>query len=95
MEKLYLVPTPTMEQNKLFKKPCKQIFHFRETKHNFVGIPFITKYVSTVNLLNSKLHIKDKQTKINNTSLTFFQRLNNQPPCFSRFYPIHNQQRKH
>ena len=30
-----------------------------------------------------------------NTSLTFFQRLNKQPPVFSKFYPIYNQQRKH
>ena len=29
-----------------------------------------------------------------NTALTFFQRLNNQPPFFSKFYPIHNQERR-
>ena len=30
-----------------------------------------------------------------NTTLTFFQRLNKQPPFFSKFYPISNQKRKH
>ena len=29
------------------------------------------------------------------TSLTLFQRLNKQPPFFSKFYPIYNQQRKY
>ena len=32
---------------------------------------------------------------MNNTALTFFQRLNKQPPFFSKFYPIDNQERKH
>ena len=30
-----------------------------------------------------------------NTALTFFQRLNKQPPFLSKFYPIYNQERKH
>ena len=30
-----------------------------------------------------------------NTSLTFFQRINKQPPFFSKIYPIYNQERKH
>ena len=30
-----------------------------------------------------------------NTALTFFQRLNKQPPFFSKIYPTHNQERKH
>ena len=30
-----------------------------------------------------------------NTALTFFQRKNKQPPFFSKFYPIYNQERKH
>ena len=30
-----------------------------------------------------------------NTSLKFFQRINNQPPFFSKFYLIYNQERKH
>ena len=29
-----------------------------------------------------------------NTILTFFQRLNKQPPFFSKFYPKYNQERK-
>ena len=45
--------------------------------------------------MNSKILIKDKYTKTKDTSLTFFQRLNKQPPFFSKFYPIYNQQRKH
>ena len=46
-------------------------------------------------MLNSKLHIKDKYTRVKNTALTFFQRLNKQPPFFSKFYPIYYQERKH
>ena len=30
-----------------------------------------------------------------NTALTFFQRLNKQPPFFSKFYPIYNQEQKY
>ena len=45
--------------------------------------------------MNSKILIKDKYTKTKDTSLTFFQRLNKQPPFFSKFYPIYNQQRKY
>ena len=29
-----------------------------------------------------------------NTALTFLQRINKQPPFFSKFYPIYNQERK-
>ena len=93
--KLFLVPTRTMERNKILNKPFKQTFHITDIKHNFIGIPFITKYIPTINILNSKIHIKDKYTKTKNTALTFFQRLNKQPPFFSKFYPINNQQRKH
>ena len=92
---LFLVPTRTMEQNKILNKPFKQTFHITDIKHNIIGIPFITKYIPTINILNSKLHIKDKYTKIKNTALTFFQRLNKQPPFFSKFYPIYNQERRH
>ena len=84
-----------MEQNKILNKPFKQIFHITDIKHNIIGIPFITKYIPTINILNSKLHIKDKYTKTKNTALTFFQRLNKQPPFFSKFYPIFNQERRH
>ena len=91
---LFLLPTRTMEQNKILKKPFKQIFHITDIKHNIIGIPFISKYIPTINILNIKLLIKDKYTKTKDTALTFFQRLNKQPPFFSKFYPIYNQQRK-
>ena len=84
-----------MEQNKILNKPFKQTFHITDIKHNIIGIPFITKYIPTINIFNSNIHIKDKYTKTKNTALTFFQRLNKQPPFFSKFYPIYNQERKH
>ena len=84
-----------MEQNKILNKPFKQTFHITDIKNNIIVIPFITKYIPTINILNGKLHIKDKYTRTKNTSLTFFQRLNNQPPFFSKFYPIYSQERKH
>ena len=92
---LSLVPTRTMEQNKILNKPFKQTFHITDIKLNIIGIPFITKYIPTINILNSKIHKKDKYTRMKNTALTFFQRLNKQPPFFSKFYPIYNQERKH
>ena len=92
---LFLLPTRTMEQNKILNKPFTQIFHITDIKHNLIGIPFISKYIPTINILNNKIQIKDKYTKTKNTALTFFQRLNKQPPFFSKFYPIYNQQRKH
>ena len=39
--------------------------------------------------------MKDKYTRMKNTFLTFFQKINKQPPFFSKFYPIYNQERKH
>ena len=45
-------------------------------KHNIIGIPFITKYIPTTNILGSKNKIKDKYTRLQNTALTFFQRMN-------------------
>ena len=84
-----------MEQNKILDKPYKQTFHITDIKHNILGISFITKDIPTINILNSKIHIKDKYTRMKNTALTFFQRLNKQPPFFSKFYPIYNQERKH
>ena len=92
---LFLLPTRTIEQNKILNKPFKQIFHITDIKNNIIGIPFISKYIPTINILNSKILIKDKYTKTKDTSLTFLQRLNKQPPFFSKFYPIYNQQRKH
>ena len=76
-------------------KPFKQTFHITDIKHNIIGIPFITNYIPTINILNSKTHKKDKYTRMKNTSLTFFQRMNKQPPFFSKTYPIYNQERKH
>ena len=77
-----------MEQNKILTKPFKQRFHITDIKHNIIEIQFITKYIPTISILNSKKHIKDKYTKIKNSSLTFFQRLKKQPPSFSKFYPV-------
>ena len=68
---LFLVPTRTMEQNKLMSKPFKQTFHITDIKHNIIGIPFITKNIPTINILNSKNHTKDKSTRMKNTYLTF------------------------
>ena len=92
---LFLLPTRTREQNKILNRPFKQTFHITDIKHNIIGIPFISKYIPTINILNIKKLIKDKYTKTKNTALTFFQRFNKQPPFSSKFYPIYNQQRKH
>ena len=70
---LFLLPTRTMEQSKILNKPFKQIFHITDIKYNIIGIPFISKYIPTINILNSKILIKDKYTKTKETSLTFFQ----------------------
>ena len=82
-----------MEQNTILNKPFKQTFHITDIKHKIFGIPFITKYIPTINILNSKLHIKVKYTRTKNTSLTFIQ--SKQPPFFSKFCPIYNQERKY
>ena len=39
--------------------------------------------------------VNEINTKTKNTAKTFFQRLNKEPPFFSKFYPIYNQKRKH
>ena len=70
---LFLVPTRTMEENKILNKPFKQTFHITDIKHNIIGIPIITKNIPTINILNRKLHIKDKNTRVKNTALTFFK----------------------
>ena len=69
-----------MDQNKILNKPFKQTFHITDINDNIIGIPFVTKYILRINILNSKLHTKDKYTRVKNTSLTFFQR----PPFFSK-----------
>ena len=84
-----------MKQNKLLNKPFEQAFHITDIKHNIIGIPFITKDIPTINILDSKINIKDKYTRMHNTALAFFQRMNKQPPFFSKFYPIYNKERKH
>ena len=76
-------------------KTIKQTIHFTDIKHNIIRKPFNTKYIPTTKISNSKIHIKDKYTRMKNTSLTFFQRISKQPPFFSKFYPIYNQERKH
>ena len=50
---LFLVPTKSMEQNKLLNKPFKQTFYITIMKHTIIGIPFITKYIPTINILDS------------------------------------------
>ena len=87
---LFVVPTRTMEQNKILNKLLKQTFHITDIKHNISGIPFITKYIHTINILNSKILIRDKYTRMKNTALRFFQRLDRQPPLISKFYHIYN-----
>ena len=82
-----------MEQNKLLSKPFKQTFHITDIKQNIIGIPFITKYIPTINILNGRIHIKDKYTRMTNTALTFFQRVNKKPPFVSKFYTEYNQER--
>ena len=70
---LLLVPIRTMERNKLSNKPFKQKFHITIIKHNIVGIQFITKYIPIMNILNSKLHIKDKYSRMIKTSSQSFE----------------------
>ena len=84
-----------MEQNKLLSKPFKQTFHSTDIIHKIIGIPFITKYIPTFNILDSKTNVEDKYTRMENTALTFFQRMIKQPPFFSKLYPIYNKERKH
>ena len=52
-----------MEQNKLMSKPFKQTFHTTDIKHNIIGTPFISDYMPTNIISNSRIHIKDKCTK--------------------------------
>ena len=92
---LFLAPTKTVEQNKLLNKPFKQTFHITDIKHNIIGIPIITKYIPATNILNSKINIKDKYTRMHSTALTFLQIMNKQPPFFSKFYPIYNKELKY
>ena len=49
-----------MEQNKLKSKPFKQTFHIIDIKHKIIGIHFITKNIPTINILNSRIYMKEK-----------------------------------
>ena len=49
-----------MEQNKLLNKTFKQTFRITNIKHIIIGKPFITKYIPDINILDSKVNIKDK-----------------------------------
>ena len=69
----FLILTRTIEQNKLLTKHFKQTFHITDIKHNIIGMPFITKYIPTINILDSKIHIEDKCTKIIFQHLHFFK----------------------
>ena len=66
--KLFLVLTRIVKQIKLMSKPFEQTFHITDIKHNIIGIPFITKYTPTINILNSRTHTKDKYTRMKNTA---------------------------
>ena len=76
MEKnqIFLLPTQTMEQNFFLHKRFELVFRITDIKHNIVGIPVITKYIPLLNILKSRIQIKDKYTKLSNTSLTFFRK---------------------
>ena len=52
-------------------KPFKQTFYITDINHNITGIPFFTKYIPTMNSLNSRIHIKNKHTRMKNTALLF------------------------
>ena len=84
-----------MEQNIFFSKIFKQTFHINDIQHNIVVKPFITKPIPTIHILNCNLRKKDKYTRINNTALTVFQKLNKQRPFFSNFQSVCNQERKY
>ena len=81
---LFLVATRLMEQNKLISRQFKQTFHITDIKQKNIGIPFITTYIPSINILNKRIHIKkDKYTRMKNTALTFFQRKKTNNHLFS------------
>ena len=90
---LFLLPTRTMEQNKILNRPFKQTFHITDIKQNIIVIPFISKYISTINILNSKILIKDKYNK--NKKYSSRLKIKQTTTFLLKFYPIYNQQRKH
>ena len=76
-----------MEQNKILNKPLKQTFQITDIKHNIIGIPFITKYIPTINILNSKTHIKDKYTKRKKHSLNILSKIEQTNTIFLKILP--------
>ena len=48
-----------MEQKKLSKKTLKQTFHITDIKHNVAGIPFFSKLIPIIVILNSKIQTKE------------------------------------
>ena len=84
---LFLVPTRRMEQNKILTKPFKQTFHITDIKHNIIGIPFITKYIPTINILIGKIHIEDKYTRMKNTALTILSEIKQTTTIFLKILP--------
>ena len=92
---LLLVLTGAMEQNKLLTKLFKKNSISQIKKPNILGIPFFINHITTIIILNSKIHKNDKYARMKNTSITFFQRLNKQPPFFSKIFPTYNQEEKH
>ena len=85
---LFLVPTRTMEQNKLSNKPFKQTFYITDIKHNIIGIPFITKYIPTINISNSKIHIKDKYTRMGKHSFNILSKIKQTTTSFLQISPF-------
>ena len=54
--------------------------------------PFITKCISTISMLNTRLQIKEKHTRTNKTYLTLFQRPKTQ--LYSILYITNNAKSK-
>ena len=49
-----------MEQTKILLKLFKQILHITDIKRYIIGIRFVAISKPTMNILNTKLQIKDK-----------------------------------
>ena len=84
---LFLLPTRTMEQSKILNKPFKQTFHITDIRHKIIGLPFITNYIPTINILNGKIHIKDKYTKTKKHSLNILPKIKQKTTIFLKIFP--------
>ena len=84
---LFLVPIRTMEQNKILNKPSNQTFPITDIKPHIIGIPFISKYITTKNILNSKIHIKDKYKKNEKHSLNILSKIKQTTTIFFQILP--------